>query len=313
MIPRRRSTQLALGAGVVPWLWFVVRDLSVVMEVVAVLLPPLVLLGVLALVAAAAITGNPAFAGSAVSVLLMGVVTVALPWLPHPTGHPPDGVTIAVANVLANNREPQAAARDLLTLDADVLVVPEDSAPIDQVLRASYPFTHRAPHRSAWLGVYARVPVKELPYPKDLYLDPSRYARIQVDAATPFVLWALHLPRPWLFPKGGYQLRPGGHARVLSAVIRHMDAETLPVVAAGDMNLTDRGRGYRKITAHLDDAMRSIRGARSEIKPSFRLLLLSIDHILEPPSWCADQARRFRISGSDHRGIGARVGPCVSR
>jgi endonuclease/exonuclease/phosphatase (EEP) superfamily protein YafD len=310
VIPRRLSTRLAIGAAVVPWLWFVVRDLSVVMEVVAVLLPPLVLLGVLALLAGAALTRNPAFVWSAASLTLLGVVAILLPWLPHPTGRPADGVTIAVANVLGGNRQPEAAARDLLALHADVLVVPENTPRVDKVLRQAYPFTHRAPHGTPWLGVYANIPVTKLAYPSDLSLATSRYARIEVGTPTPFVLWALHLPRPWLFPKGGYQLRPGGHARVLSDVIRHMEAERLPVVAAGDLNLTDRGRGYRKLTAHLDDAMSSIRGARSEIKPSFRPLLLNIDHILEPPSWCADQARRFRISGSDHRGIGARIGPC---
>jgi endonuclease/exonuclease/phosphatase (EEP) superfamily protein YafD len=105
-------------------------------------------------------------------------------------------------------------------------------------------------------------------------------------------------------------MRPGGHARTLSKFVDAIDAETGPVVVAGDLNLTDRGRGYRELTAHLDDAMRGIRGGRTEVKASYRPLLLDIDHILEPPAWCADGARRFHISGSDHRGVTARVGPC---
>jgi endonuclease/exonuclease/phosphatase (EEP) superfamily protein YafD len=259
---------------------------------------------------AMAVTRRPALLVPAASWALFGAVAVVLPWIPHSTGHPVGGVTVVVANVLTDNPTKGAAAADVLALDADIVVVPEDTAAVHARLAAAYPYARRQQQGGAWLGVYSRLPVTESP-PTGIY-DPDRYLRLEVGGPTPFVLWALHLPRPWLFPKGSFQMRPGGHARTLSRFIAAIDGETQPVVVAGDLNLTDRGRGYRKLTAHLDDAMRGIRGARTEIKRSYRPLLLNIDHILEPPAWCADGASRFRIRGSDHRGITARVGPCRS-
>jgi endonuclease/exonuclease/phosphatase (EEP) superfamily protein YafD len=282
---------------------------SVVMEIVAVLLPPLVAGVVLVQVGIAVATRRTPLLASAVSWIVFGVLAAALPWIPHATGHPAGGVKIAVANVMVHNEAPGAAVRGLLAQRADILVVPEDSGPIHDRLSLYYRYARRYPYGQAWLGVFSNVPVKELP-PLPGVFDPNRYVRVEVAAETPFVLWAVHLPRPWFQPRGSYQMRPGGQARVLSEVLDAVGKETLPVVMAGDMNLTDRGRGYRKATAHLDDALRSIRGAWSETKVAFRPLLLSIDHILEPPSWCADQAGRFAIAGSDHRGIIARVGPC---
>lgn len=296
--------------AVAPWLWFAVRDLSVVMEVVAIFLPPLVLLAVVAIVVAMAVTRRRALLASAASWTLFGIVAVFLPWVPHSTGHvaPGRGVTVAVANALYSNPTKAQAAADIAAIDADIVVVPEDTRELHTLLAARYPYAHRYRFASASLGVFSRLPVREGPDPQVYFA--ARYLRLEVGGPSPFVLWAMHLPRPWFIATSDYQLRPGGHARVLSRFTEAIAKETLPVVVAGDLNLTDRGRGYRKLTAHLDDAMRGIRGGRTEVKPSYRPLLLNIDHILEPPSWCADRARRFRISGSDHRGITARVGPC---
>ena len=282
------------------------------MEVVAIFLPPLVLLGVIALVVAMAVTRQPWLLVAAASWTLFGVVAVFLPWVPHSTGAVASGkgVTVAVANALSDNPTKVEAASDIAAIDADIVVVPEDTARVHAVLLTRYRYGYRYRFASSWLGVYSRLPVTQRTGDVPVF-DPARYLRLEVGGPTPFVLWALHLPRPWLTAKGSYQMRPGGHARVLSRFIRAIDAETMPVVVAGDLNLTDRGRGYRKLTAHLDDALRGIRGTRTEIKRLYRPLLLQIDHILEPPSWCADRARRFGISGSDHRGITARVGPCA--
>jgi endonuclease/exonuclease/phosphatase (EEP) superfamily protein YafD len=283
------------------------------MEVVAIFLPPIVLLGVAGLVAAMAVARQPWLLAAAASWTIFGIVAVFLPWVPHPTGPVAEGrgVTVVVANALADNPTKAEAAADIAAIDADIVVVPEDSRRVHAALLTKYRYGYQYPFASSWLGVYSRLPVTQRDGDIPVF-DPSRYLRLEVGGPTPFVLWALHLPRPWLTAKDSYQMRPGGHARVLSRFIAAIDAETEPVVVAGDLNLTDRGRGYRKITANLDDAMRGIRGARTEIKRLYRPLLLDIDHILEPPSWCADSAKRFRISGSDHRGITARVGPCAS-
>ena len=278
------------------------------MELVAVLLPVLVLAGVVALVGVAIVLRWPELVGSAFSWALMGVAAVLLPWLPISTGHAPGGVTIAVANVLFDNGHPTRASADIIATGADVVVVPEYTLRFHPFLSTTYPY-QATPRYGPAVAVLAKVPITVLPRPSGIYTN-DRFLRIRIDTPTPFVLWALHLPRPWLTYRNNFQLKPGGHARVLSRFLHAIDQERLPVVVAGDLNLTDRGRGYRKFTEHLDDAVRSIRGGRTEVKRFWRPLLLNIDHILEPPSWCADHAGRFDITGSDHRGVVARVGPC---
>jgi endonuclease/exonuclease/phosphatase (EEP) superfamily protein YafD len=93
-------------------------------------------------------------------------------------------------------------------------------------------------------------------------------------------------------------------------VLDAIDREELPVVAAGDFNLTDRGRGYRRVADRLTDAMRSSWGAPTSRKLGFLPLLLRIDHVFIPDGWCSDHAHHFQLAGSDHRGVVVRVGPC---
>jgi endonuclease/exonuclease/phosphatase (EEP) superfamily protein YafD len=296
---------------VAPWLWFVVRDVTALLELVAVLLPLLVAIALAVLVALA--VRKRWFAVPAASVVVFGVVAVVGPWLPHGTGHPADGsaTTIAVANVLAGNAEPQAVVQDIVRRDADVLVVPEATIEIHELLAARYAFAIRADRRNAAIGVYARVPIAAPTFVPGL-LDQTRQQRVEVHApGGDFVLWAVHLPKPWLVGTGGYQMRPPSHARKLDAFLDAFAAEQdLPLVVAGDTNLTDRGRAYRRVTERFDDALRGIWGGPTARKWYLRPLLLRVDHVFIPEDWCADQAHRFPLGGSDHRGVAVRVGPC---
>src|SRR3954452_18980585 len=101
----------AVPAALVPWLWFVVRDTSVVFELVAVLLPLLVVVTFAVLVGLAVHWRWVAV--PAASVALMGFVAVVLPWIPIDTGTPAQGVTISVSNVLNDNPSPAGVAEDI--------------------------------------------------------------------------------------------------------------------------------------------------------------------------------------------------------
>ena len=215
---------------------------------------------------------------------------------------------IAVANVLDHNPHADDVVADILDADADIVVVPESTFSIHVRLSAFYDHAIRVQLYDAALGVYSASRWRPRGVPG--LLDESRQQRLEIDGPDGrFVLWAVHLPKPW-FVSSGYQMRPGGHARKLDAFIDRFDSETLPVVVAGDTNLTDRGRGYRKLTDRFDDALRGIWGGPTAAKSYLRPLLLRIDHILIPEDWCADGGDRFDLTGSDHRGVRARVGPC---
>jgi endonuclease/exonuclease/phosphatase (EEP) superfamily protein YafD len=299
MPPMRRTTVLVVA----PWTWFHVRDLTVLMELVAVVLP-LLLAGCIGLLVARRLLVPAA------SLVVFSLVVVAGPWIPRDLGHPADGVTIAVANVLQDNVHPEDVVEDILRQDADVVVVPEATLEIHRLLEQHFHWALRAYRFDASIGVYGHIPVR---MPEDVRgpLAVTRQLRAVVEGPDgEFVLWAVHLPKPWFVATGGYQLRPGAHARAIDGVLDRVAQEAEPVVLAGDTNLTDRGRGYRKLTAHLDDALRTTWGGPTARKWYLRPLLLRIDHVLVPKDWCADHGHRFALTGSDHRGVRVRVGPC---
>jgi hypothetical protein len=284
-----------------PWAWFLLRDpLGLVGDVVAVVLPVLVVLGV----AAELWFGRARAILPAVSLLLAGAVAVVGPWTPRDAGavRPGAGVTVASANVTSAPSSVPA----LRAVAADVVVVSEDSPAVDADLAPGYPF-HLFTLEGGQVGVYSRFPLqlREGPGP-DL---PGM--QVGVAAPTPFDVIALHVPRPWWTGRGSYQATPAEHHRLVSDVAARAVRTPGPVVVAGDLNSTDRARDYRSLVdgAGLVDAMRDGWAGPTQVT-SWRLFLLRIDHLLVGHGWCGDGPRRFELPGSDHDGITATVGPC---
>lgn len=347
-------------AAAAPWAWFAVRDRFALFEVVAILLPILgfaalaLAAGTVAVVASrrdrwrlrwgerwrerwrqrrrmAAVT-----VVASASTVAMTATAVMAPWTARPLPGPAAdaSVRLVVVNVRQDNLVQDAAAAKLLALDGDLVVTAETPPQVDEALEAAYPYDHGG-HRP-WreeqpgrpgnyvengVGVYARLPFTVLPDPPGMEVVGYRVARVRVEApAGPFVLYALHLPKPGARTREEQQANPFHYARVLAALQRSVAAEELPVVVAGDLNLTDRGPGYRWLTgerggagdagARLRDAMRTTRTGPTSIKPLWRPLLLRIDHVLVSDGVCASDADRVRVPGADHRALVVRVGPC---
>ncbi|HEY0811769.1 MAG TPA: endonuclease/exonuclease/phosphatase family protein [Pseudonocardia sp.] len=298
-----RPARIALLAAL-PWAWFPLRDLlGVVGDPIAILLPVLV---VVTVVAALAI-GRRRAVPFAASVLLAGTVAIVTPWTPADAGtvSAGSGVTLASANVTGK----AATLPALRAVGADVLVVAENSKAVDKGLAAAYPYHVSRVGPSPSVGVYSRFPLRLLQPPgPDL---PGM--RVAVDAPSPFVLYALHVPRPWWGGVPGYQVSSEEHHRIVTAVAAQAAREPGAVVLAGDFNSTDRGRDYRLLTdaTGLTDAMRDGWVGPTSVT-TWRLFLLRIDHILVTRGWCGDATGRFVLPQSDHDGITATIGPCAS-
>lgn len=290
-----------------PWWWFAVRDLGPWADVAAIFLPAALVPVALAM-AWAAVHRRAVAVSVAASWTLFAVVALTGPWWPLEGAAPAaPTVRVVVGNVLGANPETVAAAADLTAQNPDVLVVSEDHEEIDAQLRRSFAHAMTSDSGGRGAGVYTDLPVTRLPLPPRL--RGRRGVRVRIDGpAGPFVLYALHLPRPWSYDTADYQVTPTEYRRVITDIVASVRAEQGPVVVAGDLNLVDRTSWYRTITSTLRDAMRS-----SWAGPTSRRwwpLLARIDHVLESPSWCATGAHRFTIAGSDHRGVSAAVGPC---
>ena len=304
------------AAAAAPWLWFPLRDVGPLADAAASILP----VGVAAVSLAFAVAAfrrrpslahlgvprrRPALAVPAVSWAVMGAVAVVGPWLPRPGPRPgPVTLRVVAANVLHGSHSLRAGLRDVVREGGDIVALVEAGPRAEGILGGSYPHVLRT--RDSGLVVLSRYPVRRLAGP-DAF--PERGQRWEIDTpAGRVVLYTVHLLRPQAGPRLFRHLR--AQRREVDQVMAAASREGSPVLIAGDFNSSDRSRNYRRLAERYRDAMRARRAGPTYVRPLYRPELLRIDHIFVPRTWCARDSQRFRISGSDHRGVTARVGPC---
>ena len=285
-------------------MWFAVRDGGGSLDVVASAVPAIAFA---AFIAGMLLLGFHRFvaASTALSLSLVGLVAIVEPRLPRRTAVPSPGITVVSDNVLRNSRWPGPAADLMTSQGADVVVSVEMGtsyvAHMDE-------HTDRYPYAavSEEQGVWSRWPIELLP-PVD-GLAPSRIARVAVDADWGrFIVYAIHLYNPL------HESTLADQQRLLDELIAAADAESDPVIMAGDFNMSDRTSGYRELEGQMRDAMRTGWWAASTYRHGvWRALSLRIDQLFVPQAWCAAGATTFRVPGSDHIAIQATVGPCPS-
>jgi endonuclease/exonuclease/phosphatase family metal-dependent hydrolase len=120
----------------------------------------------------------------------------------------------------------------------------------------------------------------------------------------PLIVYAIHLSNPL------HETSFSQHARAVARLLRAAEAERLPVVLAGDFNMSDRTASYRAIDAAMHDAMRSHVAANTYEDGLWALLQLRIDHVFLSPQLCDADGTTFNVPGSDHQGLAVDVGRC---
>lgn len=307
-----------LTFALLPWAWFVVRDVQPALDLVAVGLPllALALLGVAAVASLA--TRSLRWLVAVASVALFGVVVVGAPWAPRDGPPPEERVVVLTANIAGPEvRGPaEAVVASVVGADPDVVVVDELSPLVATMLAAAFPHhveTFPAdelnPEPPA-IGVFSQLPIIEA----EVEPDGLPLIRAVVDGgpAGRFVLYGAHVPKAVLRP-AGFATSFAGHDDIIRAMAAAAADEDLPVVVAGDLNTSDRSSGYRVLARQLEDGARADTWAgptSAKDSPLWRLLALRIDHVLHSTSWCATDASRVELDGSDHRGVRVSLGPC---
>jgi endonuclease/exonuclease/phosphatase (EEP) superfamily protein YafD len=291
-----------------PWAWFLVRNGDGAADLVAVAMPAI---GALALAAGVFLMWRRLRVAAlvAASVTLLALVVTVLPRLPQPTASPVDPVDLVSANVFRFSRWPGRAAALMTSLGADVVVSVEMGSSYQRHLTqdaGGYPYSVKADEQEV-LSVF---PLRRLPTPAGLPAD--RVLRVRVDRdGGPFVLYAVHLPNPL------HETTFAAQRALVTRLSASVNAEDLPSVVAGDLNLSDRIAAYRLLDDSMRDAMRAQAWPPAAAWPSstylaglWRALLLRIDHVFVPRDWCARNPGTFRVPGSDHLGLQVEVGPC---
>lgn len=305
-----RGQWVAIALGVLPWTWYLVRDLNGRMDILALAWPVFGTVITGALVVGAIFLRSRAVLAAAVSWALCLTAVVVGPWRPLDTGsvRPETAIRIVAGNTYADNTYAPGVAEQFAAQHPDLLVVSEVTSESGAVYAERYRNAVRPQTSKNDVAVFSDLPMRAEPLPGAL--RSQRGWRVEVQGPDgPFVLYALHLQKPGAEPSKvevGFRT----HRRIIDEVVDAVRRETLPVVVAGDLNLVDRTSGYRDLAGVLDDAMRAGWVGPTSRKPATRLLLARIDHIFEPSDWCSTNAKTFTMRGSDHRAVVTTIGPC---
>jgi vancomycin resistance protein VanJ len=308
MRAKRRGVGVAVVA-LAPWVWFPVRNVSYLFDLVATGIPVLAVVAAVAIGGYAAVRKRPVLAVGMASWLVAGAVAVVGPWRPEPIPAPVRGFRLVSANVNSKNPTIGRAVADAVAQGGDLVMLIEAgkgpwSPPADYstVIRPRY----------SSQVILSRFPARLLDKP-DQWPNDSRAHRLEVDAPSGRVIvYLAHLKRPHIGPGRIIRIRSQLRAqrREREAMLASARTEGVPVVIAGDFNTPDRTRGYRRITGRFRDAMRAGWAGPTYVAPPWRPFLLRIDHVFVPRDWCSGHAVRFGLHGSDHRGVAVDVGPC---
>jgi endonuclease/exonuclease/phosphatase (EEP) superfamily protein YafD len=288
-------------AAAVPWLWFLVRDLGPVAQLVALALPAIVVAVLIGMVISAFDERKLASLLVALSVLAFGWVTIVEPHSAMPASPPLDPIRIASITLDGSTPNASAIVGSLAKQRADIAVVVEPSKKArSALLRADrYPYTST----SGRFVVLSAFPVDQLALPKGLPDD--LILRLQVDRPNgSFIVYAV---RAGTSPLDAAQNDPIGIERLRDAA----RDERLPVVLAGDFGISDRSSEYRTLTDAFRDAMRSgARAASTAATFPWTFLYLRTEFVLTSPDWCAVAGSTFDVQDAPSVGLVSAVGAC---
>ena len=298
--PPWMSWVVPLAVAALPWAWFLVRDVGPSMDVVAFGLP----LGaaiVALLVFGVAMLSDMRIALASLSLLLLAVTVTVGPRLPQRTAPPVDPLRLVSANTFVDNAQPADAARAIAAQNPGVVVAVETRQSVFEALERALPGDDVV--HVGHLNVFSAWPVRELPHAPSIPIGSA--IRVEVERpGAPFVLYAIHLANPL------HEVSFSQHANGIRRLLRAAEAERLPVVLAGDLNMSDRTTSYRLLDGAMTDAMRSTMAGNTYEDGAWVLLQLRIDHVFVSRSICAADGATFNVPGSDHEGISVELGRC---
>jgi hypothetical protein len=322
----------------IPWVWYLIRDLHSLLEYAAIALPVIVLGAAILSLALMVSRRSALWAATAASLTLFFCVAVFGPWRPIEAPAPVADESFRIASVnlglywFSDNDAGYYVHREA----PDILIGAELSESHDEEFRRRFAFAagdilplarqqenelglnpttdnYRANGLPS-LGVYSNFPFEVLDDPiADSFDGGLPGMRIRLEAPSgPIVVYALHVPRP--SPDiGPYRLAPGDQLNLVDQIVDAVAAESDPVVVMGDLNAVDRTSAYRTLTSQLNDGMRQSGWAVPTADREFpwTLLFARIDHLLLSDGLCATDGASEETRFSDHRPLVANVGPCA--
>lgn len=231
-------------------------------------------------------------------------------FLPRATSTPADAprFTILTYNLNKENLSVEAVETIIRASGADVVALQELNPPMAEALttRLVDLYLYSAMHPQAdysGQGVLSRYPLSG-----DMYWqDNLGHQRVQVDwTTTSIVIYNAHPSHPL----GGFWYDGRIRRRAIADVLNRASRESLPVVLAGDFNMTDQSADYGRVTASLVDSYREIGQGLGFTFPEFKNTglgvnilppLARIDYVFHDAHFAALDAQVVaEAGGSDH-------------
>ena len=285
----------------VPWAWFAIRDAGPSMDAVAFALPLGSTILAIATFGFAIVSRKMRFALVTLSLVVFTAVVVVAPRLAESTPAPLEPFRLASANTFLGNPWTFPAARTLAGERPDVLVAVETSQPMRVAIRLSLPDDH-------WAGLGTQIVLARWPVaaPRPIPgVSQATAMRVEVTRpGSPFVVYAVHLPNPL------YSTSFSAHTAAIERLLQSAQSEHLPVILAGDFNMSDRSSSYRMLDGAMRDAMRSSFASTTYDHWAWFALQLRIDYVFVSDQLCGMDGSTFAVPGSDHEGLEVNLGAC---
>lgn len=239
-----------------------------------------------------------------------------------------ESLTVLSFNGLGTNRHLQDFLEAIRQADADVVCLqelsPEQADALRAELRESYPHQALEPRRGVrGMGVVSRYPLASLGETiPSAWSCRNQALRVDWNGREVALLNVHLLPFPENLrerEKVTDSFRQRETEAEAVAEIAARTAASMPVVVAGDTNVSSINRAYRILTRDLDDAWKGAGAGFGHTFPNRRHAnhggvkrigvpvpswLVRIDYVFHSEQWRATAARTTRSAGrSDHRGV----------
>jgi vancomycin resistance protein VanJ len=239
----------------------------------------------------------------------------------------PLSVKVFSANFGWHTKSPQALVDLIKSEKPDLICLQEinedDTEAVFSKLAALYPH-----HRGRGYHVMlSRYPIRSF---QGLHLgggnEPQERAIIEMNGQD-VVLYNISNTPPWIrqqkilpfltIPVYDYPERPAQ----IKDLVRRLQKETLPVIAAGDFNLTEQSQDYHNLRAVMRDAFRTagwglgftwphgwaLNLLNQKLNGELNFPLVRLDYVWYSQHWGAKSAKVLPAIGSEHLPVGAEL------
>jgi vancomycin resistance protein VanJ len=247
-------------------------------------------------------------AGIYLLLLVVGLIWFAPILLPKFNSHEAeDSFRVLSFNVFPENQKTDTALEWLLGQDADLLLLQEIPTALP-ALEAAYPY-YDYDSTGQGFALFSRYPI-ELSSEFDLSGESQQRFILNLDGQS-IAVYNLHLLMPLNEREGDFLLFRYDESRrnqQINELLSALEAETIPVIVAGDFNMSEWSPIYSRLSAHLQDAYRlsswglgaTWPGGASEELPDFLPRLARLDYLWYSQGLEAVSAYVGSQLGSDH-------------